>query len=206
MFFRVRCVPLTYSVNHPTHAFDGCYADGKWKTFFHEDTIDAIARGTWSPNEDDDLPRRAGVRRYGVAKMCSVMMIGELQRRLDADPSLKAISVTGIDPGVMGTGLVRRGNWFIRVLLWPVIVPLIAPLMTWLEPNGHIRTISKSSADVLRAAFGAGPELRGKYLNGSEVQELVAEAADTEKRAMVWGDSVKYSQLTGQDTVLVHWA
>ena len=194
-----------YSVNHPTHKIDGCYADEKWKTFFQTDNIDAIARGTWSRNEGGGLPRRAGVRRYGVSKMCCVMMIGELQRRLDADPVLKAISVTGIDPGVMGTGLVRRGNWFTRVLLWPIIIPFIAPFLTWLEPNGHVRTISKSSADVLQVAFEAGPKLRGKYLNGSEVQETVPEAADTEKREMVWRDSAKYSQLTVQDTALVYW-
>lgn len=65
-------------------------------------------------------------------------------------------------------------------------------------------SICGSSAVV--TAFETKPEMRGKYLNGSEVQELVAEAADTEKTAMVWKDSVKYYQLTDQDPVLVHWA
>ncbi|RYP26192.1 hypothetical protein DL767_008144 [Monosporascus sp. MG133] len=194
----------SYDVNNPVHKIDRYYEDEKWKTFFRAENIDTIAKGTWSSNKDD-LPRRAGVRRYGVAKMCAIMMVGELQRRLDTDPVLKNISITGIDPGVMGTGLVRRGNWFTRVLLWPIILPLLAPLLTWLQPNGEVRTISKSSADVLTAAFETSPELRGKYLNGSEPQEVVPEAADIKKRAMVWRDSVKYAQLTEQDTTLVNW-
>ncbi|RYP79187.1 hypothetical protein DL771_000165 [Monosporascus sp. 5C6A] len=121
----------SYDVNHPVHKLNGHYEDEKWKTFFRDENIDTIAKGTWSSNKDD-LPRRAGVRRYGVAKI-------------------------------------------------------------------------KSSADVLRAAFETSPELRGKYLNGSEPQEVVPEAADIQKRAMVWRDSVKYAQLTEQDTTLVNW-
>ncbi|RYP50780.1 hypothetical protein DL768_003778 [Monosporascus sp. mg162] len=187
-----------------SYEFDGYYKDEKWKTFFRDENIDPIAKGTWSSNKDD-LSRRAGVRRYGVAMMCAIMMVGELQRRLDTDPILKNISITGIGPGMMGTSLVRRDNWFTRVLLWPIILPLLAPLLTWLQPNGDLRTVSQSSADVLTAAFETSPELRGKYLNGSEPQEVVREAADIKKRAMVWRDSVKYAQLTEQDTTLVNW-
>ncbi|RYP18615.1 hypothetical protein DL765_003822 [Monosporascus sp. GIB2] len=105
----------------------------------------------------------------------------------------------------MGTGLVRRGNWFTRVLLWPIILPLLAPLLTWLQPNGDVQTISKSSADVLVAAFETSPELRGRYFNGSEPQEVVPEAADIKKWAMVCRGSVKYAQLTEQNTTLTNW-
>ncbi|KAI2466713.1 putative short-chain dehydrogenase [Annulohypoxylon bovei var. microspora] len=194
----------SYDVTHPVHKIDGYYNEEKWKIFFHNDNIDAIAKGTWSSNKDD-LPRKAGTRRYGVAKMCGVMMMLELQRRLDADPALKGISLVAIDPGSMGTGLVRRGNWFLRTILFPIIVPLLAPLLTWLNPNGGVRTVSKSSNDVAAAAFEAGPRLRGKYLNGSELLDVVPEALDDKKRAMVWRDSVKYTQLTEHDTPLVDW-
>ncbi|XDG02394.1 hypothetical protein ABKA04_002009 [Annulohypoxylon sp. FPYF3050] len=194
----------SYDVTHPVHKIDGYYEEEKWKVFFRDDNIDAIARGTWSSNKDD-IPRKAGTRRYGVAKMCAVMMMLELQRRLDADPALKGISLVAIDPGSMGTGLVRRGNWFLRTILFPIIVPLLAPLLTWLDPNGGVRTVRKSSSDVVNAAFETGPRLRGKYLNGSELQEIVPEALDAKKRAMVWRDSVKYAKLTQQDTVLLDW-
>ncbi|KAG8162428.1 hypothetical protein KVR01_008193 [Diaporthe batatas] len=175
----------SYDVNHPVHKIDGYYNEDKWKIFFRQDNIDDVAKGTWSSNQANELPRLAGTRRYGVAKMCAVMTVGELQRRIDSDPLLSNISIVGIEPGSMGTDLVRRGAWFARVILFPVIIPLLAPLLTWYHPNGPIRTITKSSADVIRAAFDANPDLRGKYLNGSELEDVVAEAADSKKRAMV---------------------
>ncbi|RYO92134.1 hypothetical protein DL766_001861 [Monosporascus sp. MC13-8B] len=152
-----------------------------------------------------ELSLLANIKRMAESLFLVATLTRELQRRLDTDPVLKNISITGIDPGTMGTGLVRRGNWFTRVLLWPIILPLLAPLLTWLQPNGDVRTIGKSSADVLTAAFETGSEVRGKYFNGSEPQEVVPEAANIKKRAMVWRDSVKYAQLTEQDTTLVNW-
>lgn len=170
--------------------------------FFHDDNIDAIARGTWSNNQDD-MPRKAGVRRYGVSKMCSAMMVGELQTRLDADTALNGISITAINPGAMGgTSLVRRGNWFTRTILFPIIFRHLGPLLTWISPNGTIRTIAKSSADVVNAALTSDPELRGGYLNGSELQPMVPEAMDARKRAMVWKDSVRYAKLSKEETAL----
>ncbi|KAK8066626.1 Protochlorophyllide reductase A- chloroplastic [Apiospora hydei] len=193
------------SVEHPHHLLDGHYKEDKWKIFFRQDNLDAIVHGQWSTNGDAVLARHAGTRRYGVAKMCAVMMVAELQRRLDADPVLKRVSIAGIDPGAMGTGLTRRSNWFTRVLLWPIVVPILALFLTWLDRNGHVRTIRKSAGDVLAAAFEAGDEVRGKLLNGSEVADVVPEAADVQKRLMVWRDSVKYAELEEQDTILTQW-
>ncbi|KAI1430608.1 putative short-chain dehydrogenase [Xylaria sp. CBS 124048] len=192
----------SYDVAAPVHQMDGYYADEKWRLFFHDDNIDAIAHGTWSSNKDD-MPRRAGVRRYGVSKMCSAMMVGELQSRLDVDPALSHVSISAVDPGAMGgTGLVRRGNWFTRTILFPVIFRCLGPFLTWYSPNGTIRTISKSSADVWNAAIQTDIKLRGSYLNGSELQPMVPEAVDPRKRAMVWRDSVKYTKLTEEETAL----
>ncbi|KAH7305533.1 hypothetical protein B0I35DRAFT_483884 [Stachybotrys elegans] len=193
------------SVTAPFQQLDGYYKDEKWKLFFRESNIDAVAYGRWSSNRDD-FARHAGVRRYGVAKMCLVMMIAELQRRLDVDPSLGNIAITGIDPGVMSTGLARRGNWITRVVIWPIILRLLAPFLTWWRPNGLVRTISKSAADVLKIASDPTIEVRGQFFNGSEVQAVVPEAADTQKRLMVWRDSVKYVNLSGSDTPLVNWS
>ncbi|KAJ2993694.1 hypothetical protein NUW58_g1092 [Xylaria curta] len=135
--------------------------------------------------------------------MCSAVMVGELQSRLDADTVLNGISITAIDPGAMGgTGLVRRGNWFTRTILFPVIFRYLGPLLTWYSANGTIRTISKSSTDVVNAALQTDPKLRGSYLNGSELQPMVLEAVDSRKRAMVWRDSVRYTKLSKEETAL----
>ncbi|KAK8047389.1 Short-chain dehydrogenase TIC 32- chloroplastic [Apiospora saccharicola] len=180
--------------------------DKKWKLFFCDDNLDAIVHGTWSSNDDPtSLARQAGTRRYGVANMCNVMMIAELQRRLDADPVLHKLSVVGVDPAVMGTGLLRRGNFIVSVLMWPIIIPLLAPLLTWLWPNGEIRTTYKSAGDVLAAAFEAGDRLRGQFLNGSEIMTVMPEAAGSRKRRMVWRDSVRYARLEEKNTALAQW-
>ncbi|KAK8107026.1 uncharacterized protein PG998_009039 [Apiospora kogelbergensis] len=152
---------------------DGPYAEEKWQSFFRDDNLDAIAHGTWSRNEDTPLARNAGVRRYGVAKMCVVMMIGELQRRLDTDPALWQLSITGVEPA------------------------------SWL--TGDVRTIAKSSRDVLDAALTAGNDDRGQFLNGSDVTTVAPETADEQKRRMVWTESVKYAKLEGRETGLVKW-
>ncbi|KAI0161234.1 NAD(P)-binding protein [Xylariaceae sp. FL1272] len=182
-----------YDVKHFLHKLDGYYKDEKWHMFFHDANIDAVAYGTWSRNEDDPLSRRAGVRRYGVAKLCAIMMIlsvitfmCELQRRLDLDAALKHVSVVGIDPGCMGnTGLFRRGNWFTRNVMFPILVPAMTPFSMWYNPNGTFRTVQKSSTDILEAAFGSDNSANGRYLNGTELQDVVPEAADPEKRLMV---------------------
>jgi hypothetical protein len=49
------------------------YNDEKWKIIIRDST-DAIAKGTWSTNEDDPS-FRSGFRRYGASKLCLYMMV-----------------------------------------------------------------------------------------------------------------------------------
>ncbi|KAI1633646.1 putative short-chain dehydrogenase [Biscogniauxia mediterranea] len=183
------------------------YADKKWQTIFHDST-EPIAKGTWSSTREDPS-FRGGYRRYGAAKLCQVMMIPELQRRIDADPVLKNISVLGIDPGSTPTYLVRRGDWRI-VGLWTFIMPWLVVILTWLWPNGTNRTVTKSSRDILAAAFDSNPVLgeqpKGLYLNGEERREMAAEARDPRKRDILWKDTLKYTRLNEKETILANWA
>ncbi|KAI5919329.1 putative short-chain dehydrogenase [Camillea tinctor] len=185
----------------------GQYAEKKWQTIFHNST-EPIAKGTWSSNREDPS-FRGGYRRYGAAKLCQVMMIPELQRRIDADPILKGISVLGIDPGSTPTYLVRRGDWRI-VGLWTFIMPWLVVILTWLWPNGTNRTVTKSSADIITAAFDSNPAIgerpKGLYLNGEEPREMAAEARDPRKRDILWKDTLKYTQLSEKETILSNWA
>ncbi|KAI1087867.1 hypothetical protein F5B19DRAFT_486362 [Rostrohypoxylon terebratum] len=195
----------SHNVDHPMHKVTGYFNDEKWKTFFpNDDSVDAIAKGTWATNESA-TPEIAGGRRYGAAKICIIMMIGELQKRLDADPALKNISVVGVDPGTMNTGIIRNGDLISRMFIFPVIIALLSHLLGLFQTNPPIRTTSKSANDLLAAAFEAGPRLRGAYLNGTEMEGVSREAADVEKRGMVWKHSINYTKLTEQDTALIHW-
>ena len=131
----------------------GAFADENSKTIIHDrSSFEGIARGTWcSANEDPSW--RSGYRRYGAAKLFSIMTIHELQRRMNHDPVLNKVCILGVDPGTMSTGLQRHASWLIRVLLFQLIYPIIALFM----PNGLVRSTHKSASQVLHAAFDSTP-------------------------------------------------
>lgn len=97
------------------------------------------------------------------------------------------------------------------MLLFQVFYPLIAAIQTWLNPTGNngIRTPHKSAGDVLAAALDSSPVLgerpQGLYLVGTERAEVSSEAKDEKKRLLVWKDSIRYTGLKQEDTILVNW-
>ena len=50
----------------------------------------------------------------------------ELQRRLDTDPALSQICVLGVDLCYMLGNLTRCGLWYIWLLIFKFIMPLLA--------------------------------------------------------------------------------
>ncbi|KAI1119383.1 putative short-chain dehydrogenase [Nemania sp. NC0429] len=187
----------------------GAFQNEKWKTILSGDdgNLEAISKGKWSTKEDD-ASWHSGFRRYGAAKLCLVMMIGELQRRLDQDPQLSNISVLEVDPGTMstgGTGIARNATWFIRVILFGIIFPLIVKL----SPNGAVRTPERSATDVLAAAFESGEALgehpKAKHFDGRTPLDPSAESKDPKKRDLVWKASLAYTNFEEGETILENW-
>jgi hypothetical protein len=132
------------------------------------------------------------------------MMQHELQARLAADPLLNKIGIVGVDPGTMITGMVRRAPWFIRVLMFKFIYPLIQ----YLNPNGFVRPTSRSAGDVLEAAFKIGEDggpLKDRYFDGRTPLTTSEESRDPNKRKLVWNETVKLAGLREGDTVLGNW-
>ncbi|OTB00280.1 hypothetical protein M426DRAFT_238631 [Hypoxylon sp. CI-4A] len=194
---------------HKQNIMNGSFDNERYKTMITDD-LEPIARGTWSPNRDDEPIWTAGYRRYGVAKMCGVAMIHELQKRLDQDALLSNISVLAVDPGAMATGIVRQSPWWIRVLFFKIFVGILSRVLVRLYPNGTWRTPRKSARDVLAAAFDCGPpplteRPKGLYLNGSEIGEYNSEAKDPRKGQLIWEGSVRFAQLKEHETVLHNW-
>ncbi|KAI2616239.1 NAD(P)-binding protein [Hypoxylon sp. NC1633] len=174
-----------------------------------EGSTEKVAKGTFGiPSGQTDDPI-GGYRRYGASKLSQIMMMRELSRRLAADPTLSKISVLGLDPAAMMSSLTRRGSWFISVFLVQIIGPVLAPIMTWLSPNGDLRTTWKSAGDVMHAAFdtdgGLGEHPSGLYLNGSVVADVGPEAKDETKCRRLWSDSLGYAGIKDGDTVLADW-
>ncbi|OTA64307.1 putative short-chain dehydrogenase [Hypoxylon sp. EC38] len=171
----------------------GYFDDDKWKTFLSNST-EPIAKGTWSSRQEDPS-WQGGLRRYGASKLCLAMMIGELQQRLNEDPLLSNITVLGIDPGWMATGIARRhpSYSFIRI-----VMPWVASALSWLKPSSMFRTPNQSAENVTAVMFGnndatGGAKPKGLYFKGTMQVE------------MVWRDSVGYAKLKEGDTILMNW-
>lgn len=129
----------------------------------------------------------------------------ELQNRLSRDPALSNVSVLCLDPAAMATNLMRHASWFNRTMIMKVAIPLMAPIATMMQPNGDLRTTTKSATDAMRACFDTeilGDHPRALYLNGTEQQETSPEARDESKRAMLWRDSIAYVGLKDDETAL----
>ena len=88
-------------------------------------------------------------------------------------------------------------------------MPWLVVILTWLWPNGTNRTLKKSSGDIITAAFDSnatmGERPKGLYLNGDELKEMAAEARDPRKREILWKDTLKYTELRREDTILANW-
>jgi hypothetical protein len=189
-----------YSPNDKRNAITKAFEEEKYKTFVHDEaSFEAIAKGTWSSAEEGPS-FRGGYRRYGASKLFLVMMMHELQQRLDREASLNNICVLGVDPGSMISSLQRLSPWVIRVLIYKVIYPILV----YFYPNGPIRPIRRSAFDVLEAAFGSSSAELPKdlYFDGTQPLETSAESRDGQKRNLVWTETAKYAQLKEGDTIL----
>ncbi|KAI0854019.1 NAD(P)-binding protein [Daldinia vernicosa] len=192
----------------------GPFADSYMPEEFHqifndpEGSTEAVAKGKWGVAAGQTEDPVAGMRRYGAAKLCEVMMMRELARRISKDPTLSKIAVLGLDPAAMMSGISRRSGWLVRIVIMN-IMGLFAPLVTWLNPNGSLRTTWKSAGDVIHACFdtdgGLGEYPNGLYLNGTEISDVGPEAKDETKCRRLWRDSLEYANIKEGDTVLADW-
>lgn len=108
----------------------------------------------------------------------------------------------------MPSGIMRHGSFFQRVILNQVAGNALAPAMTWIWPNGQLRTPAKSATDVLRAVLDEetlGTQPKGLYLNGSEEASVSEEAKDPETGKRLWSESAALAGITNGETVLAGW-
>ncbi|KAI1277490.1 putative short-chain dehydrogenase [Xylaria sp. FL0933] len=118
-----------------------------------------------------------------------------IAKGLDADPALNEICVLGVEPGTMISGMQRLAPWFIRVLLFKMVYPLIL----YMNPDGPIRPTSRSAGDVLEAASGVGEEgglPKNVFFDGRKLLETSEESRDPTKRTSVEGNG-QVSRLEG---------
>ncbi|KAI0534426.1 hypothetical protein GGR58DRAFT_516144 [Xylaria digitata] len=184
------------------------YEDEKWNLIFKEpiDT-EPLARGKWSTPDDEPGSGNTGYRRYGASKLCEIMFMRELAKRIKTDLGLSSIGVAAVDPGAMPTGLTRRTSSKILKVAGLIAGPLMT-VLSKLSPNGHYRTPAQSANDVINAAFDTkilGERPDAVYMNGASVGDVGPEAKDAAKCERVWKDSIGFAQIKEGDTVLADW-
>ncbi|TGJ78439.1 hypothetical protein E0Z10_g10323 [Xylaria hypoxylon] len=185
------------------------YEDEEWNLIFKEPVdTEPFARGKWSTPDTEPGSGNTGYRRYGASKLCEIMFMRELARRVKADPQLSSIGTAAVDPGAMPTGLTRRTpSKFLKAAM-VVAGPLMSIMSKFSPPNGHYRTTAQSASDVINAAFDTktlGEHPDAVYMNGSSVADVGPEAKDAAKCEKVWRDSIAFAQIKEGDTVLADW-
>ncbi|CAJ2511097.1 Uu.00g067220.m01.CDS01 [Anthostomella pinea] len=183
------------------------YSYERYNQIFKEpmDT-ESLARGKWSSAEEHPDNLEAGYRRYGAAKLCEVMFMRELSKRITKDPDLSSIAVLALDPGAMPTSLGTRGSFGIRALF--ALMNVVNPIMSYIQPDGDMRTTALSASHVMRASLDTetlGERPNGVYLDGTRAREVSEEAKDEAKCRKLWEDTLDFAQVQEGDTVLVDW-
>ncbi|KAH3913426.1 hypothetical protein HBI56_083670 [Parastagonospora nodorum] len=157
------------------------------------DAVESIARGTRAASPDGPAqgPRHLyGIQWYGASKLFRVLLIPELQCRLNSVPNLNKVSILDVDTGVMPiTITVGTLNWLVRFVFY-----IVARVASVVSPNGLLRSTQKSAGDILVAALDTtsptGQRPKSLYLNGSALREMSSGAMDAKKRASVWRASL----------------
>lgn len=99
----------------------------------------------------------------------------------------------------------RHASFLQAVIINNIAGRMLAPITTWWQPNGILRTPRKSAADVMRILAETGAQTKGVYFNGDEVAIPSEEARDPKTCQMVWGESLRLVDLQEGETALHSW-
>lgn len=146
-----------------------------------------LSRGA-VPADLEPVSARANMFRYSTSKLCLLLFMYELDRRLRAAGS--HITVTAFDPGLMpGTGL-GRANKGAALWAWKNVMPVLR-----LFPG--VNSAETSGANLAWLATDpAVAGVTGKYFEGRKAVPSSELSRQPELQAELWADTEKL--LTGQ--------
>jgi len=156
------------------------------------------------PERSPDLPAResiAGEQAYAASKLCNILCVYELARRLEASGLSRAecpITVNAFNPGLLaGTDLGRDQRPWMR-FVWYHVLPVVSRAM------GFGRTAREAGADL--AYLATDPALSavtGRYFDGRELAQSSDESCDPDKAEELWQASIRLSGLQPHESVLL---
>ena len=201
----------TFAINHVGHALllyllrpclaDGCRIiitasgthDPEQKTMV-PDAVFTTAEALAHPTKEQ-VDKYDGRQVYATSKLCNVLWMYALQRRLAAGSPPSGgpkWTVAAFDPGLMpGTGLARDAP-AIQRFIWLRVLPRLLPLLRrLLNPNVH--TPQESGAALASLATGeiGGVAADGKYFEGTKEIRSSGPSYDETKQEDLWNWTIK---------------
>ncbi|MBO0936628.1 SDR family NAD(P)-dependent oxidoreductase [Fibrella sp. HMF5335] len=146
----------------------------------------ALARGA-VPAHMNPVGNKANQFRYTTSKLCNLLFMYELDRRLRAAGS--QITVTAFDPGLMpGTGL-ARSNSPVERWAWNYVLPI-------LRLFDGVNSVDTSGRNLARLATDpAMPSVSGQYVEGTTVVPSSVLSRRPELWSDLWAESQKLIEL-----------
>lgn len=134
---------------------------------------------------------KVGQQRYTTSKLCNILTVYELQKRLQHTN----ISVNAFDPGMVpGTGLTRTYPFYMR-FIWKKILPIF----THLKPN--INTPEESGKNLANLSYKPEYKIfKGKYFEGKKVISSSADSYNEDYQKDLWKTSVALTGIRKADT------
>lgn len=159
------------------------------------------ARELAFPSKDSGMTpqelERLGMQRYSTSKLCNVLCVYELARRLKASAQAAAcdlITVNALDPGLMlGTGLARDYTP-LRKLMWSMLGPLVTPFIA------NANSVAKSGKVL--AQLLCDPHLEsvtGKYFIGLKESGSSKTSYDVSLATDLWDTSIELAAVTSDE-------
>lgn len=145
------------------------------------------------PEMTNEKPITVGLRRYSTSKLCNIMTVYELHRRL-ANTSIR---VNAFDPGMVpGTGLARTYPPILQ-FIWKNIMPAL----TLFKRN--VNSVKKSGVNLANLAFAKQFQaFNGKYFEGTKVIQSSQDSYNRAFQTDLWQTCLRLTNIRQEEIML----
>lgn len=145
------------------------------------------------PEESTEKISTTGQRRYTTSKLCNILTVYELQKRLKDTK----IRVNAFDPGMVpGTGLARSYSPVLR-FAWKSLFRLLILF------RHNVNTAERSGRRLATLAYSDRyRHASGKYFEGEKEIRSSVDSYDQELQRRLWVSSVELTGVKQQETIV----
>ena len=145
------------------------------------------------PELTDDKSLSVGQKYYTTSKLCNILTVYELQRRL----ANTGIRVNAFDPGLVpGTGLARNYPSFLKF-----VSDYILKILVLFHPNTN--TAKNSGIRLANLAYSEKyKNAKGKYFEGIKEIKSSEDSYNQIYQADLWKSSVELTSILQEDTTI----